>query len=87
MTDDFKTLQDMLISLLRVATTRAELERTILQRSLERVQQATTRSDLEKAFALFCHDIDKMNAINATVAQRFDTLLKALKGESNPYVA
>jgi len=86
MTDDFKTLQEILTSLLRLVTRRAELERTMFQRSLERIQKAKTRSDLEKAFALFCHDIDSMNSINATVYQHLDAVLKALRVESDPYV-
>jgi len=87
MTDDFKELKDLLLGLLQLGMNRAKLEAAVFERHLQRVRTAKTRSDLEKTIVLFCHDIDSMRSFNATVENRLESVLRTLKGESDPYVA
>jgi len=87
MSDDFKELKDLLLGLMRVGMNRAKLETAMFERHLQQVRSAKTRSDLEKTIALFCHDIDQMNRVNATVENRLKSMLRTLKGEADPYVA
>jgi len=87
MSDDFKELKDLLLGLLQIGMKRAKLEAAMFGRHLEQVKQAKTRSDLEKTIVLFCHDIDQMNSVNATVDTRLKSMLRMLKGEADPYVA
>jgi len=87
MNDDFKVMRDWLLRLFEIGMNRAKLEVAMFERHLKQVRTAKTRNDLEKTIVLFCHSIDQMNSVNATVATRLESVLRTLKGESDPYVA